>query len=334
MIPSMSHRHRVSLSIGLVLACSLAEVLVAEGKSERAPDQDARAPAVVRRFVPSRTPWGDPDLHGIWPSGPLVDVPFERPVSFELRTELTDAEFAAAQVRAAQDVSPGTAPPPHWLERGKASKQASLIVDPPNGRLPLMTEDGARRAERWRTTSADTYAYERPEDLTPYDRCITRGVLGSVFPNIYNTGMQILQVPGAVIIRHEMIHETRIIPLDGRPHLPTAIRSYMGDPRGHWDGDTLVVDTTNFNGKTGSYGRNGNGNPTSEALRLVERFTLVDANTLQYEVTVTDPRTWTGPWTVRFPLTRDENYAMFEYGCHEGNYALANSLRGARARDR
>jgi hypothetical protein len=269
----------------------------------------------------------------MWPSELLANVPFERPVSFGTRAELTDAEFADAEARAQSDISPGTAPPPHWLERGKASRLASLVVDPPNGRLPVLTDDGARRAEQWRRTSADSYLYEKPADLTPYDRCISRGVLGSMFPNIYSTGMQILQTPGLVIIRHEMIHETRIIPLSDQPRVPPAIRSYMGDSRGRWERDTLVIETTNFNGKTGSYGRNGNGNPTSDALRLVERLTLLDPNTLQYEVTVTDPQTWVRPWTVRFPLVRDNDYAIYEYACHEGNYAMGNSLRGARARE-
>jgi hypothetical protein len=131
-----------------------------------------------------------------------------------------------------------------------------------------------------------------------------------------------------------MVHETRIIPLDGRPHLSGAIRSYMGDPRGRWEGETLVVETTNFNGKTGSLGRNGNGNPTSEALRLVERFTRRDADTLQYEVTVEDARTWTRPWTVAFPLQRDPEYVLHEYACHEGNYAIVNMLRASRAAGR
>jgi hypothetical protein len=294
-------------------------------------DPSARhAPA--DRFATPRTTWGDPDLQGTWPSDQLVDVAFERDPSFGTRNELTDAELAAAQVLAASDVSPGTAPPPHWLERGKVSKQASLVVDPSNGRLPPLTADGARRAALWRKTSAPDYPFRRPEDLTPYDRCISRGVLGSVFPNLYNTGMQIMQVPGLVVIRYEMIHETRLIPLDDRPHLGAALRSYMGDPRGHWEGNTLVVETTNFNGKTGSYGRNGNGNPTSEALRLVERFTLTDADTLQYELTVHDPQTWTSPWGVGFSLTRDHGYALYEYACHEGNYAMANMLKGARAR--
>jgi hypothetical protein len=290
------------------------------------------ASASAQRFQAPRTPWGDPDLQGKWPADQLVDVPFERDASFGMRSELTEAELAAAQVRAQSDLSPAAAPPPHWLERGKVSRQASLVIDPPNGRLPPMTADGERRAARWRETSAPDYAFRSPEDLTPYDRCISRGVLGSAMPNLYNTGMQIMQVPGMVVIRYEMIHETRLIPLDGRPHLGPSLRSYMGDPRGRWEGDTLVVETTNFNGKTGSYGRNGNGNPTSDALRLIERFTLVDTDTLHYQVTVNDLETWVGPWSAAFSLTRDETYTLFEYACHEGNLAMQNMLRGARAR--
>jgi hypothetical protein len=290
-----------------------------------------------------RTPWGDPDLQGLWPSGPLNTVPFERPKEFGLRPQLTDAEFAehlAAQQRQAaadaeQFVAPGpptTVPlgPSHWLEAGRASRQTSLIVDPPDGRLPPMTEDGARRAKAWPSNNP-TVGYARAQDFNIYDRCITRGVLGSAFPNIYSSGMEIIQAPGLVVIRHEMVHETRIIPLDGRPHLSTAIRSYMGDPRGRWEGATLVVETTNFNGLTGSLGRNGNGNPTSTALRLVERFTRRDADTLDYSVVVDDPQTWTRPWTVAFSLTRDPEYQIFEYACHEGNYAIPNMLRGFRA---
>ena len=152
-----------------------------------------------------------------------------------------------------------------------------------------------------------------------------------MFPAGYNNAYQIVQVPGYVVIASEMIHETRIIPLDGRPHIAPAIRSYMGDPRGRWEGRTLVVETTNFNGRTGSLARNGNGNPTSEALRLVERFTRRDGDTLDYSVTVEDPRTWTRSWTVAFPLTRDPDYTMYEYACHEGNYAIRNILSAFRA---
>jgi hypothetical protein len=297
-----------------------------------------------RAFSPPRTPWGDPDLQGIWPSGPLNFVPFERDRALGTRATLTEAEFAALNAAVTQEVGianaetvvpgsrTGVNPPAHWLEPGRPSRQASLIVDPPDGRLPPMTPDGTRRAAAW--PHAEKSYFAAPSDFTAYDRCITRGVLGSAFPNLYGTGMEILQAPGLVIIRHEMVHETRVIPLDGRPHLPSGIRSYMGDPRGRWEGSTLVVETTNFNGLTGSLGRNGNGNPTSDALRLVERLTLTGADTLRYEVTIDDPKTWTRPWTVAFPLDRDPGYVMYEYACHEGNYAIANILRASRAADR
>jgi hypothetical protein len=251
----MSRPFRIALWIVV-----LTVVLSAEGPQRATGDNGSASSS--RRYTAPRTAWGDPDLQGIWPSDQIVRraVRAARIVWHARRAHR--CRVCRAQVRAQTDVSPATAPPPHWLERGQASRQASLIIDPPDGRLPAMTADGARRAERWRMTSADTYVYAGPEDLTPYDRCISRGVLGSVMPNIYNTGTQILQTPGLVVIRYEMIHETRIVPLDGGlPHLSPAIRSYMGDARGHWEGDTLVIETTNFNGKTGSYGRNGNGNP-------------------------------------------------------------------------
>jgi hypothetical protein len=312
-----------------------------------------------RGYSPPPTAWGDPDLQGIWPSGPLNFIPFERQQELGTRATLTEEEFASLNAAVAEQVEianaetivpgsrTGVNPPAHWLEPGRASRQASLIVDPPDGRLPPMTADGTRRAAAWPHVEKSYFA--GPGDFTPYDRCITRGVLGSAFPNLYGTGMEILQSPGLVVIRHEMVHETRIVPLDpstssgsaraplrgdGRPRPAPAIRSYMGDPRGRWEGSTLVVETTNFNGRTGSLARNGNGNPTSEALRLVERFTLTGPDTLHYEVVVDDPQTWTRPWTVAFPLERDSGYVMYEYACHEGNYALANVLAASRAADR
>jgi hypothetical protein len=285
-----------------------------------------------REFSPPRTPWGDPDLQGMWPTGSLIGVPFERAPELGTRDTLSDDEIAKIDAQFCSQISSAHVnPPEHWLEMSVPSRQASLIVDPANGRLPSMTADGQRRARTW---PAPTLTYfTGPEDFNPYDRCITRGVLGSAFPNIYSSGMQIVQAPGVMTVLHEMIHDTRIIPLDGRPHVNERVRSYRGDPRGRWEGATLVVETTNFNGRTGSYGRNGSGNPTSTALRLVERFTLAAADTLRYEVTVNDPDTWTRPWTVAFSIERDSGYAMYEYACHEGNYALSNMLRGSRAAD-
>jgi hypothetical protein len=216
---------------------------------------------------------------------------------------------------------------------GKPSRQASLVVEPGDGKLPPMTPEGLQRSASTRNTYVVTSGFSGASDLGPYDRCISRGVLGSTFPVIYNNGNQILQLPGYVVIRYEMIHETRIIPLDGRSHVSPAIRSYMGDPRGRWEGNTLVVQTTNFNGRTGAQA-NGNLSMTSDALELVERFTRTGPDTIQYQVTVNDPKTWTRPWAVAFPLRRDPDYKIFEYACHEGNHAMSNILSAARAEER
>ena len=316
----------------------LTAVVVAAITLTGAAQQRNTTSSSTRPYQPPKTTWGDPDLQGTWPSGPLMTVPFERSPELGTRAALTSEEVAArdAAINAALTgpVSPNAFLHPAWNEYGRGPALTSLIVDPENGRLPEMTADGARRAREWQTKAAPTYRYAGPEDMRPYDRCITRGVLGSAFPNVYSAGMQIMQAPGFVIIRHEMIHETRIIPVDTRPHLDASIKSYMGDPRGRWEGDTLVVETTNFNGKTGSYGRNGDGNPTTTALRLFERFRLVDADTLRYEVQVDDPQTWVRAWTVSFPLQRDVSYVLYEYACHEGNYAMRHVLSASRAADR
>ena len=293
------------------------------------------APVLARHAASQtlrRTPWGDPDLQGVWPGGSVFAVPFERDPG--LGTQRTLSPEETARRNADVDAQAGFVSGNFFPELGHAPELTSLISDPENGRLPPMTEDGGRRAAAWRIIADPEYPAAGPEELRPYDRCITRGVLGSAFPNSYSSGMDIFQSPGYVVIRYEMIHETRIIPLDRRPHVSPAIRLYMGDSRGRWEGDTLVVETTNFNGLTGSYARNGDGNPTSSALRLVERFRLQDAKTLSYEVRVEDPQTWVRPWTVAFPLTRDDKYVIYEYACHEGNYAIQNILSAARAAER
>ena len=312
------------------------------------------APIVKRdsNYTVPRTPWGDPDLQGKWPSTDMVGTPMQRDAKLGTRNVLTEAEYKEVQARfarqSAQDeadfdleqstVTPGgdvggpVSPPPHWLERGKPQYQASLIVDPPDGRMPALTSaaqqrQAAAREAREGRGPADSYT-----DRSLYDRCISRGIAGSILPVIYNNGNEIVQAPGFVAIRNEMIHETRIVPLDGRPHLTPSIKGYMGDSRGWWDGNTLVVETTNLNGRNG-VGPNGGGS-TSDRIKLTERFTLVDANTLQYEVIIDDPGTWSRPWTIAFPWKRDQSYGMFEYACHEGNYAMKNILTGARADER
>jgi len=310
----------------------------------------AQSQSGASNYKAPRTPWGDPDLQGIWPSTEMVGVPLQRPEAFGTRAFLTDAEFKARQAQFAQQaendeeafVAPGggagggdgTGPPSHWGERGAPQRQASLIVDPPNGRMPAMTPYGAERAAyRARQSSMGQGPFNSAADLDYYDRCLSRGVLGSISPVVYNNGTQIVQAPGYVVIRYEMIHDFRVIPLDGRPALSPAIRQYMGEARGHWEGDTLVVETTNFNGTIGVTG-NGRLQPTSDALTMTERFTRTGADTVQYQATVNDPKTWTGPWTVSFPLKRDDGYGFYEYACHEGNNAMRNILSGARAAER
>jgi hypothetical protein len=306
-------------------------------------------------FVQPKTPWGDPDLQGFWPGVEMVGVPLQRPARFGTRNVLTDEEFeqrgrdikteeesllAEIDVFTADVTTPcaircPTSPTPHWQETGKPSRQASLIIDPPDGRQPPLSSEGqARQAQqqadakariaRLQGREADTYL-----DRSLYDRCITRGVMGSLLPTIYNNGNEIVQGPGYVVIRNEMIHEARVVPLDGRPYLAANVTSYMGDSRGHWEGSTLVVVTKNLNGMTG-VGGNGGGR-TSGRLTITERLTMLDTNTLQYTATIDDPGTWTRPWTLSFPWTREPVYGMFEYACHEGNYAMRNMLSASRA---
>ena len=303
-------------------------------------------------YSPPRTPWGDPDLQGIWPGTDSVGVPFERPERFGTRLFLTDAELKEREQQAAKqeeldvldfdlqkppaeivalgDVGGVTSPPPHWLERGVPSRQTSLIVQPTNGRMPAMTPEGAARQKTAGGTYVKQTGFNSASELGPYDRCISRGVVGSMMPVVYNNGNEIVQAPGLVAFRNEMIHEVRIIPLDGRQPLPGEMKSYMGSSRGHFEGNTLVVRTTNLNGKTGMQG-NGMMLIPSDSIVIEERFTPVSANVLQYEVTIDDPKTWTAPWKVSFPLKRDQDYQMFEYACHEGNYAMRNTLSGSRA---
>jgi hypothetical protein len=310
----------------------------------QAPKAAPAAAAAPKVWTPAKTPWGDPDLQGIWTSDDCIGTPMNRPANLGDKLYLTEQELADREKtiarQAATDkqetVDPnsrvGTGPPGHWGERARRPcKQTSLVVDPPNGRVPDMTPEARTRpipeGAGNNNPKADSW-----EDFSYYIRCITRGVTGSIFPVIYGNGQQIVQGPGFVTILQEMVHEARVIPLDGRPHAGSNIRSYMGDPRGHWEGNTLVVETTNFIGnRTGVIGGNGGGTPTSDALKLTERFTRVGPNEVKYEVTIDDPKTYVRPFKVGFPLTQEPGYENFEYACHEGNNAMFNSLSGARA---
>jgi hypothetical protein len=303
-------------------------------------------------YTPPKTPWGDPDLQGIWPGN--NGVPLVRPKNLGDRAVLTEAEYQQRLARASKQsgaddeefVSPNAkvtiGPPSYWVERGHPERQASLIVDPPDGQIPASTPQAVARRKASHGGLGDPAEWKGVanswEDLNLYYRCISRGVVGSMIPVIYDNGNQILQEPGYVVIRNEMIHETRVIPLDGRPHAGSNIRMYMGDSRGHWEGNTLVVETTNFTDKTSigsnGVGYNGQGGRNSAALHLTERFTRVSANQLDYRVTIDDPETWTKPWTLLIHFQRNDKYQMLEYACHEGNYAMKDILSGARLEDK
>ncbi len=288
----------------------------------------ALTPALIQaqHGTSPRTPWGEPDLQGYWPSVAMLGVPLERPASLGEKATLTDEEFARlpAQRRTpnANDAFFGESRD-HWRDYGKPQRQTSLIVDPPNGRFPPLTPDGAKRTAAIPNEARGPL--NGPDNVSPAARCISRGAFGSMLPIGNSSGNQIIQAPGVVVIRNEMIHEARVIHVDGRPHVGKKILSYMGDSRGRWEGSTLVVDTTNFD-ETGGVNR-----AFSRGARMTERFTRIDGRTLRYEVTVDDPQTWTRPWTVAFPLEQDPTFYLFEFACHEGNYwSMRSMLGGAR----
>jgi len=293
--------------------------------------------AQTKNWAASRTPDGQPDLQGVW-SNPTI-TPFERPAEFSGKATLTEKEAAELEARAAKarvDGPPKQGDPGNynqaWFDSGTkvvSTRQTSLVVDPPTGLVPVKPSAEAKR-DYDLAHASDSWEY-----MSVWDRCITRGVPAGMFPAGYNNSYQILQTPGYVVIFYEMIHETRIIPVDGRPHLPASVRQWNGDSRGHWEGNTLVVDTTNYNGKgwiaTSAATGRIKGIPQSEALHVVERFTRSDRNTILYKVTVDDPNVYTQPWTLAIPLSREENYKIYEYACHEGNHAIENVLGAGRA---
>jgi hypothetical protein len=293
-----------------------------------------------------RTPWGDPDLQGAYTNSDESLIPMERPDALAGRTlgDISPAELARLNDRLnearieADRQRWELRSPLHWFENhDPKNSRAWLVVDPPDGRIPLQTDAARARAAaraqaRRGRGEADSY-----EDRSLYDRCISRGLPGSMMPAIYGNSYEIVQGPGFVAILYEMVNETRVIPLDpstgsgssragsrddGRAHVGRAVRSYMGDARGHFEGDTLVVETTNFTDKIQYRG-------SSENLRLVERFKWVGPSTVEWSVTFDDPATWVRPWTFAMNLTRTNEHP-FEYACHEGNYAMRNILSIAR----
>lgn len=278
-----------------------------------------------------RTPWGDPDLQGAWSNA--TTTPLERPVKFGNR------EFLTEQERAAQDKDtsigtdrrdkPGTdddvngAYNQFWWERGWSDGRTSLIYDPPEGRIPARTAAAQQRRASLRRSGEESGRFNGPEDMELYTRCIVRAALPRV-PTGYDNNYQIVQTRGAVAIMQEQMHETRVVPLDGRAHLDSSVRQWLGDSRGHWEGDTLVVETSNFSDDVSFLGATKN-------MKLTERWRRVADDRIDYSFTVTDPETWTRPWSAKIAWTKVP--LLFEYACHEDNYGLYGILAGARAQE-
>jgi len=315
----MSHRYLAAAAFAVVAVVVLMPVVAF-----------AQGPSML-----PRTPWGDPDLQGTWTNS--TTTPLERPDDLSERQTLTDEERAVrdeagGRAREQRGETPRTGETGSynnfWLERGTHSSRTSLVVEPPDGKLPSLTPKGKMlRAE---DAAARNRIAAGPEDRNLYERCISRALPGAMMPGFYNHNYQIFQTPGYVVILVEMIHDVRIIPLDGRPRLGNQMSQWLGDPHGRWEGDTLVVETTNIIGvrdrRTTVFGATG-------ATHLVERFTRVDEDTIDYQFTLTDPTEYAKPWTASIPMT-SLGGRLFEYACHEGNRGLENILVGARAAER
>jgi hypothetical protein len=280
-----------------------------------------QAPPAAMPWTPPRTPDGRPDLQGIWDF--RTATPLERPSAFAGKEFFSSEEAAEFERQSAERIVETLAVhPAFWLDYGTnvlASRRTALIMDPPDGRVPPLTPDArqklAARAEARR--SADG-----PEAFSLGERCILFGAGPPIVPGPYNNNIQIVQTRDTVVVFNEMIHDARIIPMDGRPHLPATIRPLLGDSRGRWDGDTLAIETTNFTDRTRFRG-------SDENLRLAERFTRTGPDTLMYEFTVDDPTAFTSRWTAAYPMARTDAH-IYEYACHEGNYGLQNMLTSAR----
>jgi len=291
-----------------------------------------------------RTPWGDPDLQGNYTNKYETSTPFERPKEFEGRRmeDITAHELAAAVARRQEDTLArakffggdpagliGNSAEFRDIYEITKGSRPWFVIDPQDGKIPpILPEARTRIANAARTGSFGTGPFNSHEDFSLWDRCITRGLPGSMLPGQYGNSYEIVQGPGFVAIRYEMVHDTRVIPIGNAPRVGSSIRSDMGVPRGHWEGDTLVVETTNF--KARSAYRNAN----ADTLKLVERFTRTTSDKIEWTVTVDDPTTWSRPWTFAIPLTMNDQEAIFEYACHEGNQAIKNILNASRAAER
>ncbi|HTG73557.1 MAG TPA: hypothetical protein VMB70_07300 [Terriglobia bacterium] len=336
--------------IGLMIGLAAQPVLAQARAQGTAPQPASAAPTTASKapYVVPKTPWGEPDLQGMWPLNHLIATNLQRSPNYGTRRFLTDEEFAAAQKNAAASSErfQGGAIP--TADARTASRLTSLISDPPDGRFPAFTPKGQEMFEKLhgsyrprRVTRKDTAGndvmidiFDNIDDFDTWDRCITRGMPVSMLTRNYNVGIRVMQSPGYVIILLEMAHEARIIPTDGRPNLDPTIRQYLGESRGRWEGNTLVIETLNFNGKPAMTNSGVPGapalNPASENMRIVERLTRTGPETVDYKMTIEDPTVLTRSWSVEFPWQLDPDYDMYEYACHEGNTAVRNYIETSR----
>jgi hypothetical protein len=291
--------------------------------------------AQTKSYAASKTPDGHPDISGVWTNQTVT--PLERPAELADKATFSSPQEAAEwskKIVAANNADRRDLPPDQdvgkayndaWYDRGTkvvGTLRTSLIIDPPDGRIPALTPAAQKRQDEQRAY-ARLHPADGPEDRSLSERCINWPTAGPpMMPSFYNNNYQIFQAPGYVAIAIEMIHDVRIIPTDGRPHAPSSVRQWLGDSRGHWEGNTLVVETTNFTDRTRFRG-------ASQNMKLVEKFTRVDSDTLLYEFTVNDPESFTKPWTAQIPM-RASKGPIYEYACHEGNYAMTGMLGGAR----
>ena len=329
-------KRRVVVAVAVFASISALSTMAS---AQQSAEPKPKAPAKAKNWTPPRTPWGEPDLQGVYSNRTIT--PFERPDEFAGKATLSDAETAELERRvvdrsADKREAKGTeadvsrAYNEFWWDRGTkvTTNRSSLLIEPADGKVPPLTAEAQKRAlDEWKQPAyrgggangrgVDTYL-----DRSLFERCITRGMPGAMSPSAYNNNYRIVQSPGYVVVSIEMLGGTRIIPTDGRAHLNGGLKQWMGDSRGHWENNTLVVETTNFTNKILYRG-------ATDHLRLVERFTRVDADTIDYRFTVEDPTTFTRSWTVAVPYLRTDEQ-MFEYACHEGNYGMEGILSGAR----
>ncbi|MDB5690053.1 MAG: hypothetical protein JWL91_1929 [Sphingomonas bacterium] len=332
------------LAVGLTSVSAQQAAAPAARASASAPQDLTVLPPVPTNYTPKKTAWGDPDLRGTWPIDHLGGLPMQRTEAQGNRVFLNEQEFAEREARmeksrnaAETETKANKLGMGNWVEMTGAGRRTSLLVAPANGRLPEMTAEGKARMAAGRSSWVKGQTYDWVNDFDSWDRCISRGFPASMLPFRYNNGIRIYQAPGYVVIDLEMIHDSRIIPLDNRPMPPSQVKSWMGASRGHWEGNTLVIETGNIQSGASPInmatiaGIPNNTAEMSDQAKVVERLTMTGPDAIVYEMTYSDPVMWTAPWTVRLDWQRNEGYKFFEYACHEGNVQVRNYINASRA---